>query len=64
MPSYIVCKDIIRDIDEQCAKQYNLPIVLIKTNIISQMMYSDIYEPYSKRRGLLGGNLKEYHTEL
>ncbi|MFQ6752060.1 MAG: hypothetical protein ACLRFL_00645 [Clostridia bacterium] len=40
MPSYILCRDVIRDIDKRVAREYGVPIVYIDTKRVEKSTYS------------------------
>lgn len=48
MPSYILCRDEIRDLDRQVAEEYGIPIVYIDTKRVEKSS-SPAYEPVIRR---------------
>ncbi len=53
---YILCKNVITELDKHISKVYNLPIVFINTNEVIKQPIKDVYTPIIKK--VTGGYTK------
>jgi len=66
-PDYVVAVDSIRDMDKKAAKEFNIPIVLIKSEKIAYQESEKIFNLYQKTLNNPSGDkieklIKEYHN--